>query len=117
VYGARQGKACPTKQRGAESGKFKRMKKHIQLFVVLGGFWAVQAMAQMTPVGVWHTIDDKTGETKGEVQIVEKDGVLTGKVVRSLRENPKDLRRLQRRSQRPTHPRHGDHSRRQERRP
>ena len=65
------------------------MTKHIQLAVALAGFWVVQAMAQVTPVGVWHTVDDKTGETKGEVQIVEKDGVLTGKVVRSLRDSPK----------------------------
>jgi hypothetical protein len=31
----------------------------------------------------------KPGEAEAEVHIVEKDGVLTGKVVRSLRDNPK----------------------------
>lgn len=78
------------RQRGlAESGKFERMKKHLQISLVLASLWAAQAMAQMTPVGLWHTIDDQTGEPKGEVQIVEKDGVLTGKVVRSLRNDPK----------------------------
>ena len=65
------------------------MKKLLQISLALASLWAAQAMAQMTPVGVWHTIDDKTGEAKGEVQIVEKDGVLSGKVVRSLRDNPK----------------------------
>ena len=65
------------------------MKKHIQLSIALATLCAAQAMAQMTPVGVWHTIDDHTGEAKGEVQIVEKDGVLVGKVVRSLRDDPK----------------------------
>jgi uncharacterized protein (DUF2147 family) len=65
------------------------MKKHLQLSLVLASLWAGQAMAQMTPVGVWHTIDDKTGEAKAEVQIVEKEGVLTGKIVRTLRDNPK----------------------------
>ena len=44
--------------------------------------------AQMTPVGTWHTIDDKTGEAKAEIQIVEKDGVLSGRVVKSLRNDP-----------------------------
>jgi uncharacterized protein (DUF2147 family) len=64
------------------------MKKHLQLSLALVGFCAAQAMAQMTPVGVWHTIDDTTGEAKGEIQIVEKDGVLTGKVMRTLRDSP-----------------------------
>ena len=44
--------------------------------------------AQMTPVGSWHTIDDKTGEAKAEIQIVEKDGVLNGRVIKSLRNDP-----------------------------
>lgn len=44
--------------------------------------------AQMTPVGTWHTIDDNTGEVKAEIQIVEKDGVLSGRVVKSLRNDP-----------------------------
>lgn len=52
------------------------------LFVAGNGF------AQMTPVGSWHTIDDKTGEAKAEIQIVEQDGVLNGRVVKSLRNDP-----------------------------
>lgn len=43
--------------------------------------------AQMTPVGTWHTVDDDTGEVKAEIQIVEKDGVLSGRVVKSLDKN------------------------------
>ena len=46
---------------------------------------ASTSYAQMTPVGAWHSIDDKTGEAKAEIQIVEKDGVLTGRVTKSLR--------------------------------
>jgi len=45
---------------------------------------ASTSYAQMTPVGNWHTIDDDTGEAKAEVQIVEKDGVLSGRVIKSL---------------------------------
>jgi len=43
------------------------------------------SFAQMTPVGTWHTVDDKTGEAKAEIQIVDKDGVLSGRVVKTLR--------------------------------
>ena len=51
-------------------------------------FVAGCSFAQMTPVGSWHTIDDKTGEAKAEIQIVEKDGVLNGRVIKSLRNDP-----------------------------
>ena len=44
------------------------------------------AMAQMTPVGVWKSLDDKTGAAKSEVRITESGGLLTGKVERILRE-------------------------------
>jgi uncharacterized protein (DUF2147 family) len=46
---------------------------------------AGSSFAQMTPVGTWHSIDDKTGEAKAEIQIVDKDGTLSGRVVKSLR--------------------------------
>ena len=49
---------------------------------------ASSSFAQMTPVGTWHTIDDKTGEAKAEIHIVDKDGVLSGRVVKSLRSDP-----------------------------
>ncbi len=47
------------------------------------------AMAQMTPVGKWHTIDDETKEIKSEVQIVDFTGVRTGKVTKLLRKGAK----------------------------
>ena len=37
--------------------------------------FAAAAMAN-TPVGQWHTIDDKTGELKSMVVIVEQQGVI-----------------------------------------
>mgnify|MGYP001171541968 CR=1 FL=1 len=49
---------------------------------------AGNSFAQMTPVGTWHSIDDKTGEAKAEIQIVDKDGALSGRVVKSLRNDP-----------------------------
>ena len=47
------------------------------------------ALAQMTPVGHWHTIDDKTKEVKSEVQITDNGGVLSGKVTKLLRKEAK----------------------------
>lgn len=44
------------------------------------------AMAQMSPVGVWKSMDEKTGAPKSQVRITESGGVLTGKVERVLRE-------------------------------
>jgi uncharacterized protein (DUF2147 family) len=45
------------------------------------------AMAQMTPVGLWQTIDDKDGTPKSEIRIVDTAGVVSGKIERDL--NPK----------------------------
>ena len=56
--------------------------------VVMALFAAGTSFAQMTPVGTWHSIDDKTGEAKAEIQIADKDGALSGRVVKSLRNDP-----------------------------
>lgn len=50
-------------------------------------FAASAAMAQMSPVGLWKTIDDKDGTAKSEIRIVENAGVVSGKLERDL--NPK----------------------------
>ncbi len=64
---------------------------HTHFFKTLVGVTLLAAgssFAQMTPVGTWHSIDDKTGEAKAEIQIVDKDGALSGRVVKSLRNDP-----------------------------
>src|SRR5690554_2749041 len=43
------------------------------------------AFAQMTPVGTWHTIDDKTQEVKSEIVISDDGGMLTGRIAKLLR--------------------------------
>lgn len=58
------------------------------LAAVLAGS-ALSAMAQSTPVGLWKTIDDKTGEVASEVRIVDNGGVLTGRIEKLLRKNVK----------------------------
>lgn len=40
-----------------------------------------QAAAGATPVGDWKTIDDKSGQPKALIRIVEKDGALSGRIV------------------------------------
>ncbi len=51
--------------------------------VLVCGF-SVSAMAQMSPVGVWQTIDDKDGTVKSEIRIVETAGVVSGKIDKIL---------------------------------
>jgi uncharacterized protein (DUF2147 family) len=42
------------------------------------------ALAQATPVGLWKTIDDKTGKERSLIRIAENAGVLTGRIEKSL---------------------------------
>lgn len=51
------------------------------------GFSAVAAMAQMTPVGTWNTVDDKTKEVKSEIVITDNAGVLSGKISKVMRKD------------------------------
>jgi uncharacterized protein (DUF2147 family) len=53
------------------------------------GLTCLSASAQMTPVGTWHTIDDKTNEIKSEITVAETAGVITGKVTKLLRKEAK----------------------------
>jgi uncharacterized protein (DUF2147 family) len=54
------------------------MKKTV--FAALLGLASSIAFAQMSPVGLWRTIDDETKTEKSLVRITESGGVLTGKV-------------------------------------
>jgi uncharacterized protein (DUF2147 family) len=47
--------------------------------------FAASAQAQMTPVGLWKTIDDNDGSPKAEIRISDKDGVLSGKIEKVYR--------------------------------
>ena len=44
----------------------------------------LHAQATATPVGTWHTVDENTGKPRGVVEIVERNGVLTGIIRGSL---------------------------------
>ena len=45
--------------------------------------------AQMSPVGDWHTVDEKTGEVKSQIRVSEANGVLTGAITKLLRKDVK----------------------------
>jgi len=45
---------------------------------------AASALAQMSPVGVWKTIDDDTKKEKSLVRITESNGVFSGRIEKLL---------------------------------
>nr|WP_162583560.1 DUF2147 domain-containing protein [Variovorax sp. PBS-H4] len=47
------------------------------------------AFAQMTPVGAWQSIDDKTSEAKSQIRIADAGGVLNGRIEKLLRKEAK----------------------------
>lgn len=59
--------------------------------IVLGGLaaFAAGALAQMSPVGTWRSVDDKSGETKAEIRIVENGGLVSGRIVKRLGKDAK----------------------------
>jgi uncharacterized protein (DUF2147 family) len=61
-----------------------------RLLILLGAAFAVSgALAQGSPVGLWRSVDDKTGEAKAEIRIVDNGGVLTGRIEKSLKKDAK----------------------------
>ncbi|MFI4926568.1 MAG: DUF2147 domain-containing protein, partial [Burkholderiales bacterium] len=62
------------------------MKRAIAFALALA---ATTAFAQMTPVGLWRNVDDKTGEAKAEIRIVDQGGKLFGRIEKTLTKNGK----------------------------
>lgn len=54
-----------------------------------GAIGAASAVAQVTPVGVWRNVDDKTGEVKAEISIAENNGALVGRIEKALGKDAK----------------------------
>lgn len=59
------------------------------VFALVFSALTLPAWAQMTPVGLWRTIDDNTGELSSEVRIAERVGALHGSVEKLLRKDAK----------------------------
>jgi len=62
-------------------------------FCLVGGLLSSVAMADTatapaglsSPVGKWHTIDDKDGKPRGVIEIIERNGMLEGRIAGTLR--------------------------------
>ena len=48
----------------------------------------ISTSAQSSPIGIWKSIDDKTGEAKSHIEIYEENGKLYGKIVKLLQRSP-----------------------------
>ena len=57
--------------------------KHTFLAMFLGAL-SISALAQSTPVGLWRSSDDKTGEAKAEIRILETPAGLSGRIEKRL---------------------------------
>lgn len=62
--------------------------KHALIALILGAS-SLPVLAQMSPVGLWRSVDDKTGEAKAEIRIVEVVGSLNGKIEKRLLKDAK----------------------------
>ena len=51
----------------ARQSRFHGISRKGLLFAMLA-FSGVSALAQMSPAGLWRSVDDKTGETKGRYE-------------------------------------------------
>ena len=63
------------------------MKTLLASILLLAG--SASAMAQMSPVGLWRSVDDKTGESKAEIRIAESGGGLQGRIEKTLKKDTK----------------------------
>lgn len=52
--------------------------------LLAGCVMAGPVLAQLSPVGLWRNVDDKTGEVKAEIRIAEAAGAVNGVIVRRL---------------------------------
>lgn len=61
------------------------MKLNITFWLLL---FAVIGLQAQSPIGVWKTVDDNTGEAKSHIEIYESGGKLHGKIVKLLQRAP-----------------------------
>ncbi len=54
------------------------------VIAMLFGAFSLSVLAQNTPVGLWRSSDDKTGEAKAEIRILETPAGLSGKIEKRL---------------------------------
>lgn len=52
--------------------------------VAAGLLLATSAFAQMSPLGLWRSVDDKSGDVRAEIRITESAGGVSGRIERRL---------------------------------
>jgi uncharacterized protein (DUF2147 family) len=52
----------------------------LEIVIILIVAWSAAFASELSPVGLWKTIDDNTGKPRGLVRIVEVNGEYQGKV-------------------------------------
>lgn len=67
------------------------MKRIASIFSFALAMIVSTTMMAQSPVGIWKTIDDESGEPKSHVEIYEKDGKFYGKVVKLLEKATTDV--------------------------
>ena len=61
------------------------MKTYQALTAIALSALALPALAQLTPVGTWKSVVEKTGQPKSQIVIEDQGGVLQGRVQQLLR--------------------------------
>jgi uncharacterized protein (DUF2147 family) len=56
----------------------------VQLFLVLALLCSAGVAAELSPSGLWRTIDDRTGKPRGLVRITEVNGEFQGKLEKTF---------------------------------
>ncbi|MBK0394538.1 DUF2147 domain-containing protein [Ramlibacter algicola] len=56
---------------------------------IAGVLLSGSALAQVSPVGLWRSVDDKSGEATAEIRIVDTGGVLNGRIEKRLGKDAK----------------------------
>ena len=50
---------------------------------------SLSSLAQLSPAGNWHTVDEKTGEIKSEIRVTDNGGTVSGAIAKLLRKDAK----------------------------
>lgn len=67
------------------------MKKKALFSILTLAVSCTLTFSQVSPTGIWKTVDDKTGEAKSHVEIYEQGGKLYGRIVKLLKSSPDKL--------------------------
>lgn len=59
------------------------------LVIAVAALAAATAFAQPSPAGLWRNIDDRTGEVKAEIRIVETPAGVSGRIEKVLAKDAK----------------------------